>query len=676
MNNNRPASNRSLKTRLFAFVLALILSFGCLSGFTEVFAVDYGETLFSDNSKALDLYEEMKEFIQDVAENGGSTTFTYTCNYTATGTTSSVYTAAYNAYQVSDVFYCLLSDCPYDFYWMDKTTGVSISRSASTSNGKVTIKSFTFKFYVSDDYKGSNSYTVSTSAAAAASEAKEAAVAIVEKYASVTDVEKKLTAYKEEICALASYDYSVTIGDDYGNAYQLLYVFDGDSSTKVVCEGYAKAFQYLCDLTWPYNDPVICYTVTGTLTGGTGSGTHMWNIVQIDGESYLCDLTNSDSLTVGSDGELFLADASSATASSGSGYTFVVDSTTLKYVYSSNTLSLFTSDILTLTDGSKSLSNATVTLSASSYTYNGAARTPTVTVKLNGTTLTKNTDYTVAYSNNTNAGTATVTVTGKGSYTGTVTKTFTIIAKSIASATVTLSATSYTYSGSAKKPTPTVKLTLNGSTKTLTKGTDYTVTYSNNTDAGTATVTITGTGNYKGTRTKTFTINAKSIASGTATLAATSYTYSGSSIKPSVTLKVSSKTLTSGTDYTVSYSNNNAIGIATVTLTGTGNYTGTLTSTFTIKPAQVTISSAASTITKRLTVKWTKLSGTPSYQIAYKKTTDSSWTYVTVGSSTSSKTISGLTSGCYYYVSVRAYKTVSGTTYYGSWATTKKVYVK
>ena len=670
------STKRSFKARLLAFILALILSAGCLSSFSGVFAAYYGETLFSDNALASDLYEEMKAFIEDVAENGGSTTFTYTCNYTARGTTSTVYTEAYSAYEVSNVFYCLLADCPYDFYWMDKTTGVSISRSASTSNGYTTINSFTFKFYVADDYKGSSSYTVSSSAAAAAAEAKEAAVAIVEKYASVTDVETKLTAYKDEICALASYDYSITIGDDYGNAYQLLYVFDGDSGTKVVCEGYAKAFQYLCDLTWPYNDPVICYTVTGTLTGGTGAGTHMWNIVQIDGESYLCDLTNSDSLTIGSDGELFLADASSAASSSGSGYSFSIDGTTISYVYSSSSLSLFTSDILTLTNGSTDISGATVTLASSSYTYNGSAKTPSVTVRLNGVTLTKNTDYTVSYSNNTNAGTATVTITGKGSYSGTVTKTFTINAKSITSSTVTLSSSLYVYSGSAKTPTPTVKITLNGSSVTLTNGTDYTVTYSNNINAGTATVTITGTGNYKGTKTKTFTINPKTIAFGTATLAATSYTYSGSAIRPSVTLRVNGKTLTSGTDYTVSYSSNNAIGTAAVTITGTGNYKGTITKSFTIKPAQVTISSTSSTIKKRLTVKWTRLSGSPSYQIAYKKTTASSWTYITVGSSVSSKTISGLTSGSYYYVSVRAYKTVNGKTYYGSWSTTKKVYVK
>ncbi len=71
-----------------------------------------------------------------------------------------------------------------------------------------------------------------------------------------------------------------------------------------------------------------------------------------------------------------------------------------------------------------------VTLSSNSLPYTGKARKPipTVKAKLNGevVTLTKGTDYTVAYKNNIKAGTATVVITGKGNYTGTITKTFSI----------------------------------------------------------------------------------------------------------------------------------------------------------------------------------------------------------------------------------------------------------
>ena len=69
--------------------------------------------------------------------------------------------------------------------------------------------------------------------------------------------------------------------------------------------------------------------------------------------------------------------------------------------------------------------NATVS-GLSSKAYTGKAIKPDVTVKLAGTTLKKDTDYTVKYSNNTKVGTAKVTLTGKGKYKGTLTKTFKI----------------------------------------------------------------------------------------------------------------------------------------------------------------------------------------------------------------------------------------------------------
>jgi hypothetical protein len=140
-----------------------------------------------------------------------------------------------------------------------------------------------------------------------------------------------------------------------------------------------------------------------------------------------------------------------------------------------------------LTVTAKSLSSTTLTLNPTNYTYDGSAKTPETIVKDGNTTLTKNTDYTVAYSNNTNVGTGTATVTGKGNYTGSKSATFTIGARSLSDATLTLNPTSYTYDGTAKTPATTVKY---GDT-TLTKDTDYTVAYSNNTNVGTGTVTIT-----------------------------------------------------------------------------------------------------------------------------------------------------------------------------------------
>lgn len=56
------------------------------------------------------------------------------------------------------------------------------------------------------------------------------------------------------------------------------------------------------------------------------------------------------------------------------------------------------------------------TLNPTTYIYDGTAKEPEVLVVYDGQTLTKDTDYTVAYSDNKNAGSAEVTITGIGVY--------------------------------------------------------------------------------------------------------------------------------------------------------------------------------------------------------------------------------------------------------------------
>lgn len=149
-----------------------------------------------------------------------------------------------------------------------------------------------------------------------------------------------------------------------------------------------------------------------------------------------------------------------------------------------------------------SIATAKARLSTTAVTYNGKARKPTVTsLVVNGRTLVKDTDFTVAYSNNTNAGTASVVITGKGSYAGTTTATFEIRRKSIAGLAAN-KISSLTYTGKARTPVPVV---YDGSKK-LKKGTDFTVAYRSNKAAGTATAIVTGQGNYKGTLKVAFTI--------------------------------------------------------------------------------------------------------------------------------------------------------------------------
>ncbi len=144
-------------------------------------------------------------------------------------------------------------------------------------------------------------------------------------------------------------------------------------------------------------------------------------------------------------------------------------------------------------------------------------------------------------------------------------------------------------------------------------------------------------------------------------------TYTGKALKPKVTVKLEGKTLKAGTDYTVTYKNNKNIGKGKVTVTGKGKYTGKKTATFKINPAKVK-GLKLTAGSKSIKVSFTKGKGNVKYQISYRVKGSSSWKKVT--STKTSYTIKSLKAGKTYQVKVRAFKKVSGTTYYGKWSTT------
>ena len=192
------------------------------------------------------------------------------------------------------------------------------------------------------------------------------------------------------------------------------------------------------------------------------------------------------------------------------------------------------------------------------------------------------------------------------------------------------------YTGSAIEPTVTVK---DGS-KTLTAGTDYTVTYKDNTNVGAATVTVTGKGNYTGAVETEFNITAKALTADMVQSIA-SQPYTGSAIEPTVTVKDGSKTLTAGTDYTVTYKDNTNVGAATVTVTGKGNYAGSVSKTFTIEPKSITpvvtvtgdYTYTGSAITPQFTVEITKDGmklGDDQYTVAFSGNTNAGTGKITV----------------------------------------------
>lgn len=209
----------------------------------------------------------------------------------------------------------LLANMPYELYWFDKTNGMAISYGIEADENTVTIPYIVVGFCVADAYRDTTKYVVNekgeqildednnpvpdytavdtakTGAATAA--AATAAQVVAENQGKGTY--SKLVAYREYITKAVDYNFAAADennGYAYGDPWQLIYVFDGDPKTNVVCEGYSKAFKYLCDLTWTGSDPEVkCYLAVGKMD----SEDHMWNIVSIGGVNYLTDITNCDS---------------------------------------------------------------------------------------------------------------------------------------------------------------------------------------------------------------------------------------------------------------------------------------------------------------------------------------------------------------------------------------------
>lgn len=207
----------------------------------------------------------------------------------------------YALFDIAGIANAILSDCPYAMYWCDKTQAISAT-GASFSYDERGIyfnmeDTVTFSFPVIDAYAAAE-YTFDVTVSQRVQNAVENAKQIVAQNAGLSDVEK-LRAYKQKICELTSYNNEAAGGNvSYGDPWQLVWVFDGDPSTNVVCEGYAKAFQYLCDLS-TFDNNVECYSASGTMNDGA----HMWNLVRMPNDKvYIADITNSDSNTIGAGG--------------------------------------------------------------------------------------------------------------------------------------------------------------------------------------------------------------------------------------------------------------------------------------------------------------------------------------------------------------------------------------
>ncbi len=205
--------------------------------------------------------------------------------------------------------------------------------------------------------------------------------------------------------------------------------------------------------------------------------------------------------------------------------------------------------------------------------------------------------------------------------------------------------------------------------------------------AGTATITVTAAGNDSyNSASKTISITVTK-ASQTLTAKAKS---SSIVVGKTTTITVSGKgtiTYSSGDKNIATVSSSGKVTAKapgkvkiTVKAAGTSAYnSASKTVTITVNPKAAKLSSVKNSSSKKAAVKWKKVSGVTGYQIQYA--TNSGFTKnkksTTVkGASKVSKTLSKLKKGKTYYVRIRTYKTVSGTKYYSSWSSAKKVKIK
>ena len=340
---------RKVKKNLTALLLALVMALTLLPA--QALAAEHGTETASDGA-LLDgyLYQLAGMDIADY-ERGFDTAGT-PAMYAASGNLTAAERAVYNTLKeqliliangqrkdtmiqttgtlpdqtsADKVWQALLADLPYALYWHDKTIGIVYSY--TPDNGW---KDVTFKFKVAAEFRGSSLFTTNIpNVPAAVAVAKQ----VVSANRGKTDY-GKLQAYRQYICDQVSYNSSINKDTAYGNPWQLLWVFDGDASTNVVCEGYAKAFKYLCDLTEESNGwigSVETLDVTGTMDGGS----HMWNVVRINGTNYLADVTNCDQGMVGYSTELFLCGIQT------NGSSMYHQDTKTTYIYDTNTRNSF-----------------------------------------------------------------------------------------------------------------------------------------------------------------------------------------------------------------------------------------------------------------------------------------------------------------------------------------------
>ena len=258
----------------------------------------------------------------------------------------------------------------------------------------------------------------------------------------------------------------------------------------------------------------------------------------------------------------------------------------------------------------------------------------------------------------------------------------------LSNCTVSIPNSRYTYTGGAIKPQATVK----SGDKALTAD-DFTVKYSSNTKTGYGRVNITGVGGYSGTSHRLFAIipakmgnlslassgrgvNSLTLkwtapASGVTGYSVECYRSSGWKVVAFVTGKTTAviSSLSAGLPY--------KFRIRAYKSISKRNFYGAYSNVFTscTKPQKPAVT--LKTRSKTVVANWKKISagGFEIQRCTKNNFSANVQTYKVKGTSTQ-KTIKSLKSKTVYYIRVRSYKVINGTTYYSPWSAVKSIKCK
>lgn len=115
------------------------------------------------------------------------------------------------------------------------------------------------------------------------------------------DIPKDLSEYEREVAVYkymidhCEYDENITSSEEYESEHPSLFnLYGALVDQKAVCEGYARAFDYLCS---ELGVDTVC--ISGTVESDpdgndTSDELHLWNAVMLDGEWYMADVTWDD----------------------------------------------------------------------------------------------------------------------------------------------------------------------------------------------------------------------------------------------------------------------------------------------------------------------------------------------------------------------------------------------